>query len=120
MQVQCTKLALGVGWIMSAPLVHGGVPLPSCCSEVVKCGAQGFEGLALGGSFVMAGYSRLKYGLMAAAFILITPIGVAIGLGISSSFNPNSKAALVSEGAFNSISAGEAPEHYGSCISCTA
>ncbi|CAL8469946.1 g9488 [Coccomyxa elongata] len=67
---------------------------------------QGFEGLALGGSFVTAGYSRLKYGLMAAAFILVTPIGVAIGLGISSSFNPNSKAALASEGAFNSISAG--------------
>lgn len=54
-----------------------------------------------------AGYSRLKYGLMAAAFILITPIGVAIGLGISSSFNPNSKAALASEGALDSISAGE-------------
>ncbi|BDA43961.1 Fe(2+) transport protein 1 [Coccomyxa sp. Obi] len=67
---------------------------------------QGFEGLALGSSFVLAGYSRLKYGLMAAAFILITPIGIAIGLGISSSFNSNSRAALASEGAFNSISAG--------------
>ena len=87
---------------------------------MVTSGAQGFEGLALGGSFVMAGYSRLKYGLMAAAFILITPIGVAIGLGISSSFNPNSKAALVSEGTFNSISAGAPPESHGSCMSCTA
>jgi hypothetical protein len=58
---------------------------------------------------VAAGYNRLKYALMAGAFILTTPLGVAIGLGISSSFNPNSKAALSSEGAFNSISAGEAP-----------
>ena len=55
-----------------------------------------------------AGYNNLKYALMAAAFILITPLGVAIGMGISASFNPNSKAALGSEGAFNAISAGKA------------
>jgi len=67
---------------------------------------QGFEGLALGSSFVSAGYNHLKYALLAGAFILITPIGTAIGLGISSSFNPNSRAALSAEGAFNSISAG--------------
>ncbi|CAK0784757.1 hypothetical protein CVIRNUC_007961 [Coccomyxa viridis] len=75
---------------------------------VALCFHQAFEGLALGASFVEAGYSSLKYTLFAAAFVLITPAGVAIGLAVSaaSGYNENSKAALASEGAFNAVSAG--------------
>ncbi len=45
---------------------------------------QGNEGLALGVLFVKAGYSSVKYMLLAAAFIVVTPVGVAIGIGVSS------------------------------------
>jgi hypothetical protein len=37
---------------------------------------------------------------------LITPIGVAIGMGVHSAYNPNSGAALLSIGVLDSISAG--------------
>ena len=35
---------------------------------------QGNEGLALGCLFVKAGYSRLKYCILAAAFVIVTPL----------------------------------------------
>jgi zinc transporter 1/2/3 len=67
---------------------------------------QCFEGLALGSSFVAARYGVLKYALLSAAFVLVTPVGVAIGLAVNASYNPNSPPALVTEGVFNALSAG--------------
>ncbi|KAL3134350.1 hypothetical protein ABBQ38_006607 [Trebouxia sp. C0009 RCD-2024] len=67
---------------------------------------QGNEGVALGVLFCKAGYSKLKYILLAAAFVLVTPIGVAIGIGVSSKYNGESKAALGTEGVFDAVSAG--------------
>lgn len=67
---------------------------------------QGNEGVALGVLFCKAGYSKLKYVLLAAAFVLVTPIGVAIGIGVSSHYNGLSKAALGTEGVFDAVSAG--------------
>lgn len=67
---------------------------------------QGNEGLALGCLFVKAGYSRWKYVIFAAAFVIVTPLGVAIGIGVSSHYNGESKAALGTEGIFDAISAG--------------
>lgn len=43
---------------------------------------------------------------MACFFALTTPLGIAVGTGISSIYNPNSPRALVIEGIFDSISAG--------------
>lgn len=37
----------------------------------------------------------------------MTPIGIAIGLGVGSSYNANGEVALGFEGAFNSVSAGQ-------------
>ena len=42
---------------------------------------QGNEGLALGVLFSKAGYSTARYLCLAAAFIFVTPAGVAIGIG---------------------------------------
>ena len=67
---------------------------------------QGSEGLALGVLFVKAGYSRLKFMLLASAFIIVTPVGVAIGTAVSSNYNGLSKAALGTEGVFDAVSAG--------------
>mmetsp|Transcript_19033 Transcript_19033/g.57508 ORF Transcript_19033/g.57508 Transcript_19033/m.57508 type:complete len:326 (-) Transcript_19033:773-1750(-) len=67
---------------------------------------QAFDGLALGSAFVRAGFSRLKYCIFAALFVMVTPCGIAIGIGVSQSYAPGSKAALGTEAAFNSVSAG--------------
>lgn len=67
---------------------------------------QGCEGFALGSTFVLARYSLLKYSLLALAFSIITPLGVAIGTGVGASYQSESKVALGFEGAFDSLSAG--------------
>ena len=43
---------------------------------------------------------------MGTFFSLTTPLGIAIGIGISSFYNGNSPTALIVEGIFNSASAG--------------
>jgi zinc transporter 1/2/3 len=49
--------------------------------------------------------TRTHY-LLALVFSLMTPIGAAIGIGISNSYVPNSKTSLLVEGVFDSISCG--------------
>ena len=68
--------------------------------------SQGFEGLALGGALAAAKVSYLKLLVLGLLFALTTPVGIAIGMGIGNSYNPNNPAALACEGVFNSISAG--------------
>ncbi|CAA2996121.1 zinc transporter 4, chloroplastic [Olea europaea subsp. europaea] len=67
---------------------------------------QFFEGFALGGCISQAHFRTLKTTLMACFFALTTPLGIAVGIAVSSSYNPKSPRALVIEGIFNSISAG--------------
>eukprot|EP00475_Leptophrys_vorax_P029202 TRINITY_DN4267_c0_g1_i4.p2 TRINITY_DN4267_c0_g1~~TRINITY_DN4267_c0_g1_i4.p2 ORF type:complete len:177 (-),score=11.66 TRINITY_DN4267_c0_g1_i4:519-1049(-) len=67
---------------------------------------QGFEGVSLGTALIPCQYSTLKSLVMGTVFALTTPVGVMIGLAIISSYNPNSTAALATEGAFNAVSAG--------------
>ncbi|GAA5822026.1 hypothetical protein JCM11491_004729, partial [Sporobolomyces phaffii] len=62
---------------------------------------QLFEGLALGsriGQLVWPSGKGYKKWLMALAFGLITPVGIAIGMGVHASYNPNSGASLLSIG----------------------
>jgi zinc transporter 1/2/3 len=44
--------------------------------------------------------------LMAAAYAFTTPIGIAIGMGVRLSYDPNSQKALISAGVFDAVSAG--------------
>ena len=68
---------------------------------------QIFEGLALGARIaVLSWITRTRALVMAAAFTLITPIGIAIGIAVRKSFSQNGKAALLSVGILNAISAG--------------
>ncbi|GJN93491.1 hypothetical protein Rhopal_006548-T1 [Rhodotorula paludigena] len=70
---------------------------------------QLFEGLALGsriGQLVWPASAWWKKWVMATVFTLITPVGIAIGIGVHQSYNPNSGAALLSIGVLDSISAG--------------
>jgi zinc transporter 1/2/3 len=68
---------------------------------------QFFEAAALGSRIALLYWiSRMRALLMGTAFILITPIGVAIGIGVRKSFAQNGKASLLAIGILNSVSAG--------------
>ncbi|TYJ58345.1 hypothetical protein B9479_000891 [Cryptococcus floricola] len=68
---------------------------------------QMFEGLALGARIALLDWmSKTRAIIMSLAFTFITPIGIAIGIGVRKSFSQNGKASLLSVGILNSISAG--------------
>ncbi|KAI9270327.1 Zinc/iron permease [Phascolomyces articulosus] len=68
---------------------------------------QFFEGIALGTRInEMEHKSWVRPFLLGGLFIIMTPIGVAIGIGIHSSFNPNSSSSVLSSAILDSLSAG--------------
>ena len=70
---------------------------------------QTFEGLGLGSRLATAKWPRKKSWLpwvLGGAYGLTTPIAIAVGLGVSSTFAPNSPTTSVVNGVFDSISAG--------------
>ncbi|KAF7139196.1 hypothetical protein RHSIM_Rhsim07G0142200 [Rhododendron simsii] len=67
---------------------------------------QFFEGFALGGCISQAKFGTLHATIMACFFAFTTPMGIAIGTGICSFYNPDSPRALIIEGTLDSISAG--------------
>ncbi|KAF1978991.1 Zip-domain-containing protein [Bimuria novae-zelandiae CBS 107.79] len=70
---------------------------------------QMFEGLALGSCIAglpSSAASTLDRTLMATGFALITPVGMAIGIGVLDQFNGSDKATLVAIGTLDALSAG--------------
>lgn len=69
---------------------------------------QFFEGLALGARIATLPATKTFSSkvLMGAAFSLITPIGMAIGLGVLHSFNGNDRDTLIALGTLDALSAG--------------
>ncbi|KAL5977621.1 hypothetical protein ACLOJK_041519 [Asimina triloba] len=67
---------------------------------------QFFEGVGLGGCIIQAQFKVSSMASMALFFSLTTPVGIALGIGVSSIYNRNGPTALVVEGIFNSASAG--------------
>jgi len=68
-----------------------------------------FEGLALGTRIAMlptACASLTTRLLLALAFAAITPIGMAIGIGVLNQFNGNDKQTLLAMGILDALSAG--------------
>ena len=68
-----------------------------------------FEGLALGTRIALLppnSTSLLTRYFLALAFALITPIGMAIGIGVLHNFNANDKHTLIALGTLDSLSAG--------------
>ncbi|ORZ16904.1 Zinc/iron permease [Absidia repens] len=68
---------------------------------------QFFEGIALGTRVneVCRG-SWVRPFIMGMLYIVMTPIGISIGIGIHSSFNPNSSSSVLSSAILDSLSAG--------------
>ncbi|SJX63352.1 related to ZRT2-Zinc transporter II [Sporisorium reilianum f. sp. reilianum] len=68
---------------------------------------QLFEGLALGSRLSLLLWKRTAYKVaMASAFVLTTPLGVAIGIGVRKRFNGNGAGTLATLGTFHALSAG--------------
>jgi len=70
---------------------------------------QTFEGLGLGSRLATTKWPRKKQWLpwvLGGAYGITTPIAIAIGLGVSATFSPNSQKTLIINGVFDSISAG--------------
>ncbi|XAR52852.1 hypothetical protein NMG60_11021162 [Bertholletia excelsa] len=67
---------------------------------------QFFEGMGLGGCITQAKLGISHAATMALFFSLTTPVGIAIGIGISSSYNEDSTTALIVEGILNAAAAG--------------
>ncbi|KAI9116547.1 hypothetical protein K1719_012714 [Acacia pycnantha] len=67
---------------------------------------QFFEGMGLGGCISQAKFKSRATAIMATFFSLTTPIGIAIGMGISSVYEEKSPTSVIVEGIFNSASAG--------------
>ncbi|KAJ1946486.1 hypothetical protein GGF37_001137 [Kickxella alabastrina] len=76
---------------------------------VAICFHQFCEGLALGSRIAQMEYKShgfLRAALNAAVFMLITPLGMVIGVGVRYSYQPNSPSALITMGVLDSLSAG--------------
>ncbi|EXB53577.1 Zinc transporter 5 [Morus notabilis] len=67
---------------------------------------QFFEGMGLGGCIAQAKFKARAVTIMAIFFSLTTPVGIAIGIGISNVYKETSPTALIVEGIFNAASAG--------------
>lgn len=67
---------------------------------------QMFEGLAMGSQIAAVGFKSWKALVLALIYTVSAPIGVAIGIGIRSSYNANSASAILSQGILESVSAG--------------
>ncbi|KAJ0087859.1 hypothetical protein Patl1_33211 [Pistacia atlantica] len=85
---------------------HGAIP--SADSELLRHRiiSQFFEGMGLGGCIAQAKFKSKAIAIMVLFFSLTTPVGIAIGIGISNVYNENSPTALIVEGIFNAASAG--------------
>ncbi|EJD48603.1 Zip-domain-containing protein [Auricularia subglabra TFB-10046 SS5] len=70
---------------------------------------QFFEGLALGtriSALAWRPHQWWRKWAMASAFGIITPLGIAIGISLHASYNPNSTTALLTTGVLDALSAG--------------
>ncbi|XP_010691362.2 zinc transporter 1 [Beta vulgaris subsp. vulgaris] len=73
---------------------------------VALCFHQFFEGVGLGGCIVQAAFKSASTLCMALFFSLTTPVGVAVGIGISNSYDDSSPTALIVQGLLNAIAGG--------------
>jgi zinc transporter 1/2/3 len=107
--------------MVSALLLEGGLAVHSVIigialgiAEVEELAAlipalsfhQLFEGLAMGSQIAAVGFKSWKSILLAIIYTISAPVGVAIGIGIRSSYDPNSQSAALSQGILDAISGG--------------
>ncbi|KAI8148539.1 Zinc/iron permease [Fennellomyces sp. T-0311] len=115
-QLNDTKRWLSTMVLEFGILTHSviiGITLGVCSQDeftgllIAVCFHQFFEGFALGARIAEVNMINLKKAIsMASFFAVTTPTGVAIGVGISSTYNENSSTALLAQGIFDAVSSG--------------
>ncbi|EEF47660.1 fe(2+) transport protein 1 [Ricinus communis] len=70
------------------------------------CFHQLFEGMGLGGCILQAEYGMKIKAMMVFFFSATTPLGIALGIGLSNVYSDNSPTALIVVGLLNASSAG--------------
>ncbi|XP_052202830.1 fe(2+) transport protein 1-like [Diospyros lotus] len=70
------------------------------------CFHQLFEGMGLGGCILQAEYGTYVNATMVFFFSVTTPLGIGLGIGLSSVYSDNSPTALIVVGILNASSAG--------------
>jgi zinc transporter 1/2/3 len=67
---------------------------------------QGLEALALGSVLALTTFSYVKKVLMLFLYTITTPIGIAIGISIASTYDPTSITSMAVQGTINGVSSG--------------
>lgn len=69
---------------------------------------QSFEGLGIGARMSAIPFGKRTWlpWILCAAYALTTPISIAIGLGVRTTYSPGSKVSLIVQGVLNAVSAG--------------
>ncbi|GBF93320.1 zinc-nutrition responsive transporter, partial [Raphidocelis subcapitata] len=67
---------------------------------------QGLEGLSLGSVLALTPFSTLKKVAMVSFYSLATSLGIAIGIGISATYDPDSVVSKAVQGLLNGVSGG--------------
>jgi zinc transporter 1/2/3 len=67
---------------------------------------QLLEGMALAAMITVAGFGAAKSIAMVAAYAITAPIGVAVGIAVSATYDETSVAAAGAQGVINGVSAG--------------
>lgn len=67
---------------------------------------QGLEALALGSVLALTSFSKLKKVSMLLLYAITTPIGIAVGIAIASSYNPETVTSRAVQGTLNGVSGG--------------
>eukprot|EP00879_Flechtneria_rotunda_P002960 GHRR01003177.1.p1 GENE.GHRR01003177.1~~GHRR01003177.1.p1 ORF type:complete len:368 (+),score=84.80 GHRR01003177.1:176-1279(+) len=67
---------------------------------------QGLEALALGSVLAVTGFHTIKKIIMLLMYSITTPIGIAIGIAISASYDSESVTSRAVQGTFNGVSGG--------------
>ncbi|RWR81928.1 fe2+ transport protein 1-like protein [Cinnamomum micranthum f. kanehirae] len=70
------------------------------------CFHQLFEGMGLGGCILQAEYGMKTKAMMVFFFAFTTPFGIALGIGLSNVYSPDSPTALIVVGLLNASAAG--------------
>eukprot|EP00877_Chromochloris_zofingiensis_P006292 jgi/Chrzof1/1916/Cz10g26060.t1 len=67
---------------------------------------QALEGLALGSVLALCDFSKLKKVAMLVLYSITAPLGIAVGIAITSSYDPGSEVSRAVQGTLNGVSGG--------------
>lgn len=108
---QSTAYSMELGCVFHSVLIGLGLGVivndrhQAIALTIALCFHQFLEGVSLG-SIMILGFSLWKSALMVLAYAVTAPLGIAIGIAVSSSYNTHGTTAAAVEGTLNGISAG--------------